>query len=154
MAEATFKSMIEQMEARAQTLYVKMEGFREIQMELHTLTKAIKIMKGEKLTPGNPGSANGHKSKQQLLAERLPDMDSESVVSGPRSSKNEGIVEDLQKILKSRPKGMTIKEMDAELARLGHEITIHTSHNALRTLKSKVVGAKGLRKIYALTKET
>lgn len=147
MAEATFKSMIEQMEARAQSLYIKMEGFRDIQAELHTLTKAIKVMKGEKLTPGNPGSSNGYKTKQQKLADRLPDMDSPA-------RKNEGIGGDLYNIMKSNPKGMTVKEMDAELAKLGHEITIHTSHNALRKLKFKVVGMQGTRKVYTLTKES
>ena len=129
-----------------------MEGFQYIQAELHTLTKAIKVMKGEKLTPGNPslnGGTGHHKSKQQRLAESLPDMD-EPIVLKP---KNEGISGDLYNILKSKPKGMTIKEMDAELAKLGHEITVHTSHNALRTLKFKAVGAQGLKKIYALVKE-
>ena len=146
--EATFKSMIEQMEARAQSLYIKMEGFRDIQAELHTLTKAIKVMKGEKLTPGNPGSANGHKSKQQRLAESLPDMDSE--VTPRLYGANEGISEELHKILKSRPKGMTTKEMESELKKIGFKINTHTAHNALRTLKYKAVGENGRLKIYAL----
>lgn len=49
------QNLIDQMESRAKELYIQLEGFRDIEQELRVLSKAIKVLKGEKLSPGPGG---------------------------------------------------------------------------------------------------
>lgn len=143
MADTTLKQMIEQMEKRYQDLSVKLEAYREMHAEMATLARAIKVLKGEKLTVGYVSA------KDRLAAEQNAD---EPAVSAYKP----GSVQDaLRQIMRANPKGMSIGDMSLALSRKGFNSTSVMVHNALRYFKSdiKVVREEGTKKIYALAKE-
>jgi hypothetical protein len=141
MADATFKSMIEQMEKRYAELTIKLEAYRDMHAEMTTLSRAIKVLKGEKLTPGYVSK------KDRILAASDPD----EYLQPP----SDGVSSALRQILKANPKGMTTAEMGEALSKKGFGGDNHTVHNASRPFRKnlKVVGTNGNKKIYALAKE-
>ena len=138
------KSMIEQMQARYKELAVKLEGYQAIQEEMATLSKAIKVMKGEKLGPGGPKGPR--KSKQEWAGRIIDAAEQEEKPAKLRLpttvNGNSGTVKQL---LKDHPKGMTVGEIGEELRKNGLVVTDHTVHNAIRPFRSQVV-VSGTRK--------
>ncbi len=148
------KAIIEQMEVRYKDLAGKLEGFQIIQEEMTTLSRAIKVMKGEKLTPGGP---KGPRKSKQEWASRIMTNAAEDNGNGPSAPVSAR--EAAYAYLKSTPKGATIKQISDALSSQGIEITNQRVHNALRAFfhELKVVGvdttSRGQHaKIYAFKK--
>lgn len=155
MADQTLKGMIEQMEKRYQDLSIKLEAYREIHTEMTTLARAIKVLKGEKLTPGRttPGPEIAQEPEEETDYLQPPRK-----LRAPNNARNSALAihADLRQLLKANPKGLTTGDIAQTLAQKGHSVTNAAVHNALRSFKKNlkimdIVGTQ--KKLYALTKE-
>jgi arginine repressor len=150
MADQTLKSMIEQMEKRYQDLSIKLEAYRDIHAEMTTLARAIKVLKGEKLTPGRV-------SAPDLAAG--PEEEETDYLQPPRklaAPRNDEIRPALRQLLKANPKGMTTGDIAKALNDKGFSVTNASVHNTLRSFNEnlKITDIHGsTKKLYALTKE-
>ncbi len=95
-------TIVVSLKGRAATLLKQLEGYKTIESELRLVTRALKVLAGESL--GKPNNRTlGVKLGRPKMAKTL---------KGHKGASRNAV----ELILQAHPKGMTLKELQAELA--------------------------------------
>lgn len=130
--------VIEQLEARAKEILIQMEGFGELQEELGQVTRGIRVLRGEKLGPGNPTGAR--KGETTTATTTLTSSQESQIVRALRL-----VAQHPDGIAPSELKTIGIKHIGTRFSKWEQGGFIK------RTFKGKIPGHPGIVVKYAIT---
>ncbi len=134
-SERPLDTIVVSLKERAATLLKQLEGYKTIENELRLVTRALKVLAGESL-----GKPTGRTLGAKLS--RPPKMTKTQTLKGHKGASRNAV----ELILQAHPKGMTLKELQVELAEKaniklatgGVYSTMRDMNNIKKTLRGNI----------------